>query len=886
MSEPQARPDREPGTIAEGSRSVALAGANSGAISTGDNSSINITTVGPLPPVTQVPPHPGPVGLPGRVPLFVGRQSELALLGRALAAEPGPTVVQAVHGLGGIGKTALAARYALEHVTKYTQVVWITAEDRAAVEGGLARFTLALEPYLGTVLPTEALAARAVAWLSAHGGWLLVLDNVSSVGDIDALLAAVGTGSGRVLATSRTAVGWNRIGATAVRLDVLKPNQALALLAAAVGTSADTLDHGAELCGFLGYLPLAIVQAGAYITQNQSTDRPDARGYLSLLNRFPAELYARADVETDPERTLARVWRVTLDRLADTPLAGEVLRILAWYGSDAIPLDLLDGLAPEPDLGEAVGRLAAYNMLIRSPTGPPGTSVLAVHRLVQAVTRTPDADDPHRTADTVLRARGQAAALLNDAVPGNPVHPESWPAYRRLMPHIDAFCEHAPPGTDPQQLFRVLNNAGMFLDSQGSAARAIRHLERAYGGITRTLGEEHADSLAVLNNLAFAHQSAGELRQALPFFQQALAGRVRVLGGDHPDTLTTRSNLASAHQAAGDLRRAVPLHEQLLFDRIRVLGDDHADTVATRSNLAGAYQAAGEPDRAILLYEQALAAFRRVSGEEHPHTLTALNNLASAYQNTGELNRAIPLYERALDGFRHALGEDHPHTLTARNNLASAYRAVGDAQAVPLYEAILADSRRVLGEEHPATLTTRNNLAGAYRAAGDLDRAGELYERTLAVRLQILGADHRDTLATRNNLAYTLQLADRLDQAIAIYEAILPGFRRSLGEDHPDTLATQANLAAAYQAAGKLAEAVALYEWTLVEQARLLGESHPSTLITRNNLAHAYRAAGETDKAVTLFDKTLEDCRRALGQAHPTTRAAQAGLASALGQER
>ena len=113
-----------------------MAGDNYAPITTGDHSPVRVTTVGPLPPVSDVSPAPGPVGIPGHVPLFVGRTGELAGLERDLADGPG-VVVQAVHGLGGIGKSALAARYALLHAGEYTQVVWVSAEDPAGIEAGL-----------------------------------------------------------------------------------------------------------------------------------------------------------------------------------------------------------------------------------------------------------------------------------------------------------------------------------------------------------------------------------------------------------------------------------------------------------------------------------------------------------------------------------------------------------------------------------------------------------------------------------------------------------------------------------------------------------------------------------------------------------------------------
>lgn len=65
----------------------------------------------------------------------------------------------------------------------------------------------------------------------------------------------------------------------------------------------------------------------------------------------------------DAQRTMARVWHVTLDRVADTPAAGRVLRQLAWYAPDEIPQSLLAGQVEEPELSEAFGRLAAYSMI-------------------------------------------------------------------------------------------------------------------------------------------------------------------------------------------------------------------------------------------------------------------------------------------------------------------------------------------------------------------------------------------------------------------------------------------------------------------------------------------------------------------------------------------
>ena len=483
-----------------------------------------------------------PAGLSNlpRPGLFVGRARELARLDAAMAG-PGGVVVQAVHGLGGVGKSTLAARWAAAHAAEYIVTWWITAATPADIDAGLAGLAVALQPALTGVLPLEALREGAVQWLAAHSGWLVILDNVTDPADVAPLLARAS--AGRYLITSRRASGWHATGVVPVRLDVLDPAEAQALLAAILSPDRpQEADGAAELCAELGFLPLAIEQAGAYLAQAGATPRE----YLDLLARYPAAMYQAAPEGGDAARTIARIWHVTLDRLADDPLAGQVLRILAWYAPDGIPRTLLDGLADPPAVLHAVGRLAAYSML----TADAGT--LAMHRLVQAVTRTPDPGDPHRDPQAIDDARDQATRQLADALP-DWQDPAGWPGWRMLLPHIDALASHAPPDTDTQATAYLLNQAGLFLNGQGQPGRAAGYLQRA------------------------------------------LAGCVRVLGADHPDTLTSRNNLAAAYRAAGDLGRAIPLHEQTLADRQRVLGADHPDTLASRNNLAAAYRDGGGP---------------------------------------------------------------------------------------------------------------------------------------------------------------------------------------------------------------------------------------------------------------------------------------------------
>ena len=423
-------------------------------------------------------------------------------------------------------------------------------------------------------------------------------------------------------------------------------------------------DGAEELCLELGCLPLAIEQAAAYIAQTGVNPRT----YLELLGQYPAEMFDSDSLafSGDAGRTIARIWRVTLDLLArNDPLAGQILRILAWYAPDPIPRTILKSLAAPPYLHKAIGLLGAYSMITIGDD-----MTVTVHRLVQAVTRTPDSADPHRTPARIDNARSQATTLLASTAPTGPEDPANLQTWRTLLPHIDALAEHALADTDTETTADLLSLTAMFRYNQGALTPAIRLFSRAVTDFARLLGEDHAKTLTARGNLACAYQTAGDLNQAVALHQQVLADERRVLGAEHPTTLSTCSNLASAYETAGDLSRAIALHEKTLADRRRVQGEDHPDTLVSLNQLAGAYLNAGAPARAIPLFKQALDDSIRILGENHSRTLTARCNLATAYARAGDLDRAIPLLEQTLADRRRVLSEDHPDTLKTLGNLA------------------------------------------------------------------------------------------------------------------------------------------------------------------------------------------------------------------------
>ncbi|WP_369260051.1 tetratricopeptide repeat protein [Streptomyces sp. R35] len=602
-------------------------------------------------------------GLPTEV--FVGREEALATLAAAMEQDS-KAITQTVQGLGGVGKTTLALHYAHTHRDSYQLVWWIRADTPEQIITDLAGLTTRIHGG-ATGRTTAEDAEWAIGWLQTHPGWLLILDNAEHPNTTRHLIGQLHH-AGRHLITSRFANGWPTI---PLALPVLTPAASLDLLTRLTGLSdRDNQHHARLLADDLGYLPLALEQAGAFIAQS----RISVSAYRDLFRQHPAQTTSTAPAGSDPQRTMARIWRITLDTLhRNTPLAVDILRAAAWYAPTAIPRTLLTALADNPvSFAQALSQLAAYNMITLD------ADTLSIHRLIQTVARTPDPAttddaDPHRTHDTITTARQRATALLLAGLPDKPdTNVAGWPTWRTLLPHAEALLTATDPADDTEDTDLLLTDAAIYLQGQGQIPQAITYKKRSLTTSTQLNGTDHPDTLTSRNNLAYAYQSAGNLDRAIPLYEQTLTDRVRVLGEDHPSTLTSRNNLAGAYESAGNLDRAIPLYEQTLTDCVRVLGEDHPNTLTSRNNLAYAYQSAGNLDRAIPLYEQTLTDCVRVLGEDHPNTLTSRNNLAGAYQSAGNLDRAIPLYEQTLTDCVRVLGEDHPTTRIVSANLTYA----------------------------------------------------------------------------------------------------------------------------------------------------------------------------------------------------------------------
>ncbi|KUM99103.1 hypothetical protein AQI95_40670 [Streptomyces yokosukanensis] len=525
-----------------------------------------------------------------------------------------------------------------------------TGDGTDNILSGLAALAMRLCPQWAVTAGTDARAAWAISWLQIHPGWLLIFDNVEDPRELNHYLGTLQ--GGHFLATSRISTGWHSIAPT-MPLGLLDPDAAVTLLCILAFGDEHALPPGTRedaeaLAAELGYLPLALEQAGAYLHETGMA----LADYRTLLGQV-------IDSDAggiDSERTIGRIWDHSLVAVETrNPQSVTVLSAIAWFAPADIPRALLAPLCPEPAaLDEALGVLRAYSMIAYG-----AEQSLHVHRLVQTVLR-------HRgtTAPGAYRpGREEAERLIQQATPAAGAAATEW---HRLLPHFmavaDSAPEHSPPSTDTVDAYEA---AAQHLYQPGRDGHAIPLRTAVLAQRVETLGSEHPDTLTARHNLALSYGQAGRTHEAIALLEQVLAEREQLLGSEHPDTLTARHNLALSHAQAGRTHEAIVLLEQVLAEREQLLGSEHPDTLTARHNLAHSYWQTGQMREAVTLQKQVLADRERLLSSERPDTLIRDGTLVTALDDMAGLGTVRDALTELKNRIRlhHARGKSLPALL-------------------------------------------------------------------------------------------------------------------------------------------------------------------------------------------------------------------------------
>jgi hypothetical protein len=529
---------------------------------------------GVLPPVWGV--------VPARNEAFTGRDGMLVRLREGLRGS-GRSVVHALHGAGGVGKTQLATEYAWRFANDYEAVWWVNAEQADRIGEQYAAFAVTW----GLVDPATQVGPAVDTlrtYCRSRTNWLVVLDNAVSASEVREWLLA---GPGHVLVTSRNP-HWPPEMGTAVSVDVFARGESIALLHAHLPILPD--DHAHRLAEALGDLPLALAQAAGFLSE---TAMP-ATEYLNLLDTTAAEVLDEGTPISYP-RSLAKSLRIAVEQLRITdPAAAQLLRLCAFLAPEPIPTRWFrsagPAILPKPLAATVAVPLPfrrTLGLLSRYGLAKLADDYLTVHRLTQRLLRA-DTTDPKQATTTVEN-------LLAAVSPGRPTDPTTWPTWADLLPHLRTVDL---AGTDNDQLAWQACETALYLLLRGEPHAYHNMIAPLHQAWLDRRGPDARSTLWAANHLAHALAAVGRPQDAITLERNLLTHFRDTHGEDHLETLIAANNLALRLGELGEHEQARALAEDTLTRRRRVLGDDHPNTLSSADNLALRLAELGEHEQA------------------------------------------------------------------------------------------------------------------------------------------------------------------------------------------------------------------------------------------------------------------------------------------------
>ncbi|KAJ7157813.1 hypothetical protein C8R46DRAFT_1040077 [Mycena filopes] len=814
--------------------------------------------------------------------IFQGRQQILGKMQQFFSTNSGKQLIYVLHGLGGTGKTQTALKFIQDSDANFTNIFLVDTSSIRTIKIGLQNIAQS-----GGVGDS---AEDALTWLKGqHDNWLLCFDNADDP-NISLNDFIPQCNHGNILVTSRNpqlAV----YGASSSVSHMEEPDAVTLLLrSASRENSLENLKVAAMIAKELYYLPLAIVQAGAFISESEDLD-----GYLALYQSNRKVLLSKKAVQThDPYAwTVYTTWQISFERLSKT--AGTFLQLCSFLHYTGISENMFSyacgyrfpAIGPSKEdlkesleflakfqgqtgkwdslrFQEVINEIKAYSLI----NFDHNTRTFSIHPLVHewiGTTLTEEKDS----------CQSQTSCIIGMSITALP-HIDMQLLSLKYLPHLGSLRDANVDGTRD---FRMAFWSVYYWSVQTKIAQTLA--EQVVEKWTPLLGQEHPEVWQAMANLAATYRRRGELQKAAELQATVLEKHTKHFGEDHPDVWRAMASLALTYHRGCQFQEAAKLQTTVLEKRTKRFGEDHPNVWEAMAYLAATYRGLGEFQKAVKLNATVLEKRTKRFGEDHPNVWESMAYLAATYRRLGEFQKAVEVEVTVLEKRTKHFGKDHPDVWQAMGNLAATYHSLGEFQkAAELQATVLEKCTKHLGEDHPAVWRAMANLAATYCRLGELQKGAELKVTVLEKCIKHFSEDHPEVCRAMGTLAATYRQLGEFQKAGELQATVLAKRTKHFGEDHPDVWRAMANLAVTHTDLGEFQKAVELEAGVLAKRTKHFGEDHPDVWRAMANLAATHTDLGEFQKAVELEAGVLEKRTKHFGKDHPDVWQAMGSLAA------
>ncbi|KAF0318883.1 hypothetical protein GQ607_013842 [Colletotrichum asianum] len=816
-----------------------------------------------------------------------------------------------LYGLGGIGKTQIALAYAywLRDVRPDISIFWVHASNPERFQQAFMR--IAEECNIPDHQnPSVDILSLVHAWLlrSKHAPWFMIIDNaddtsmffqdVQKIPRMSVLNAHEKSTRtlgqfvpecrhGSILITTRNKQAGQRLAPGRPPFEVPKLNdeESAQMIRIMTGDGQLSLMTASNLSSQLEHLPLAIAQASAFIQENSMT----IERYQELLNesdktvaRLLSAEFGTVGQDSAIPRSVMSTWVVSFEQIKkQSPLAIEILSLIAFFDRQAIP----------------IGLLSVYFDKVRP-------SLLNRHLYSgKSSTMTENQED-------FVTQNGVGQAINTDRVEIG----------HNTTEHIPGKNDHGDQKTKGQHFMKRSRSSskfsipmGKFLTDSTDASDTGAHGDyrsRAYSSRTDSMSSKASEEDLTLNAISVAGTN----------FSDEESLRAIIQGSQPLDRWEKKSQMEkteqkhkrdknkpkSTHLGRYDITASAPsamsfesvttdsivdfTHFRLPASRLGTLQNagnrtNHHDDCAAESPgqeiLVEVETAIGilkafciisiskEREKHFDLHRLVQLATKRWIQEEELHekfAAGALQTLAQAFpdgtfESMSVCKSLLPHAHAVLENKCRQIYEDALAAATIRRDLSSFYVNTGQLEvAAKISQRNLASSKLILGETNPVLLKVMRQLIEIYKYLGDYENSKELFEKLLPLQHEVFPNDHSEVLhgtlisAKEHRSQGSFTEAERLLRG-ALYQCNMHAMDERMYFSVRIRLMLELALVLSDAGHFELAK-----EWSLQTEKitrHTFGKHHPLALRVYWALACIYKQQGQLENAA-------ETCRRAL----------------------
>ena len=734
-----------------------------------------------------------------------------------------------------------------------------------------------------------------------YASWLLLVDNVVSIPEMNAYLPDTGNScwsKGQLLITSQDTTSIPPDNSFIKHMSVSKgmaPSDAISLLAAISGIADD--ETAQKVASALDYQPLALASAATFVKLLCHSKPSSNLGWRDFLEKLDegqlknTETFLSNTNSSYPYSMTTTIALAVEKSMSSDTVLKHAFNVISLCAPQPLNFDIVTNYIQKAEENSDVNTEGEFKhkdiigLRIRKSTlllleEENGAIYVRTHQVVRDVIHRLTKQHCETQRFEVVRV---SILSLNQFIVDKKAEDYTANGFRLLVPHFKFLSKQVEAIFKENHLSEAIKNKTLNLKDYSSYFIAFGKICRVHFDLiaarrfaSLALKLISHDSMLDHLNEPRAHslmgqilRDQGDLKQAKEHCERALAIRQQTLGPHHLDVATSSSNLGNVLYGQGDLKQAKENHERALAIRQQTLGPQHPDVASSYNNLANVLRGQGDLKQAKEYHERALAIRQQTLGPQHPDVAFSYNNLATVLSDQGDLKQAKEYHERALAIRQETLGPQHPRVATSCSNLGNVLFDQGDLkQAKEYHERALAIMEQTLGPQHPDVATSSSNLATVLSGQGDLKQAKEYHECALAIRQQTLGPQHPDVAISYNNLATVLSDQGDLKQAKEYHERALAIRQETLGPRHPRVATSCSNLGTVLFDQGDLKQAKEYHERALAIREQTLGPQHPKVATSYSNLGNVLHDEGDLKQGKEYHERALAIMEQTLGPQH------------------